>query len=160
MLYLGKTLHAAAPIFRINGIARFDLRQMAVAHRALDGTISLAHELVQGVNRFLAGVSCGFRRCQRAAANGHAHSARAGEARGCGAGGLQETASSESARGMGCFGHLSSFEFPGIEPWDATRTCGERIRREWIATMSPRQWVLDSLHLRLLNCAGRYPLFW
>ena len=160
MLYLGKTLHAAAPIFRINGIARFDLRQMAVAHRALDGTISLAHELVQGVNRFLAGVSCGPRRCQRAAANGHAHSARAGEARGCGAGGLQETASSESARGMGCFGHLSSFEFPGIEPWDATRTCGECMRREWIATMSPRQWVLDSLRLRLLNCAGRYPLFW
>ena len=82
------------------------------------------------------------------------------EARGCGAGGLQETASSESARGMGCFGHLSSFEFPGIEPWDATRTCGECMRREWIATMSPRQWVLDSLRLRLLNCAGRYPLCW
>ena len=149
MLYLGKTLHAAAPIFRINGIARFDLRQMAVAHRALDGTISLAHELVQGVNRFLAGVSCGPRRCQRAAANGHAHSARAGEARGCGAGGLQETASSESARGMGCFGHLSSFEFPGIEPWDATRTCGECMRREWIATMSPRQCVSSTAQVAI-----------
>ena len=133
MLYLGKTLHAAAPIFRINGIARFDLRQMAVAHRALDGTISLAHELVQGVNRFLAAVSYGFRRCQRAAANGHAHSARAGEARGCGAGSLQETASSESARGMGCFGHLSSFEFPGIE---------SSRRRAAFAGCDGRPWAL------------------
>ena len=60
MLYLGKTLHAAAPIFRINGIARFDLRQMAVAHRALDGTISLAHELVQGCYAGAAGLIFGW----------------------------------------------------------------------------------------------------
>ena len=66
-------------------------------------------QIMQGVNSLFAAVSRGPRRCQRATANGHAHSARAGKARSCGTGGLQETASSESARGMGCFGHLSSF---------------------------------------------------
>ena len=141
-------------------IARLDQRDTFVANSALQVAPGQAMELMAQVRRSLLPLGRGLRGCQHAPADGRAHSARAGKARSCGAGSLQETASSESARGMGCFGHLSSFEFPGIEPRDATRTCGERIRREWIATMPLRRWVLDSLRLRLLNCAGRYPLFW